>query len=168
VRDGELDLRYPTKRVDADKARLDREYRAWLHRPMPEVPRESVLSWIEDLRDAHGDMEMVANAAGVTDRLLRRLMLEGGTPKFATVDRLALAAGKLHELSSLIAQETGADGWSEAGRYCGDGCSYDGCGTWFHRHLAEGLCEECYYRELHGVGPELPRDVRETQRGRVR
>lgn len=54
----------------------------------------------------------------------------------------------------------GADGWSEFGRWCGDMSPIDeGCGTWFHEHVANGLCGECCLR-YSGVFKGEPRDVR--------
>jgi NMD protein affecting ribosome stability and mRNA decay len=54
----------------------------------------------------------------------------------------------------------GAKGWSGLGIWCGDGAlGYTGCGSSWHEHRSDGLCDECYRIEVLGEDIEC-RDVR--------
>lgn len=140
----------------------DKRYKSWLRgdRYGP-VPSEVVKPWLEELVERVGTKVEAASIIGCDESLIR--MAITGKRKAIShhyAELIAIACGKSLDLSEMTSVD-GMDGWSPAGRFCGDGLAvFDGCGTWFHEHHASGLCEECYDREVRGVGPSEPRDVR--------
>ncbi len=140
----------------------DKRYKSWLRgdRYGP-VPSEVVKPWVDLLVSRHGTNTGAAKIIGCDESLVR--LVRTGKRKAIShhyAELIAIACGKSLDLSEMTSAD-GEDGWSPAGRFCGDGlAAFEGCGTWFHPHFMGGMCEECYDREVLGVGPKEPRDVR--------
>lgn len=129
-------------------------YRRWLNGRGPDIPHEVVRPWLEMLLNEHGTQLAVENLIGLSARAQFRILQGGGHCQHETAEKLAFACNKLAELAA-ITPLAGEVGWGPDGS-----TSCDPCGTWFHPHYAGGMCEECYDREVRGVGPAEPRDVR--------
>lgn len=144
----------------------DRDYKRWLMGGRRDsVPSKIVKPWLEMMVDQCGTKVEAAVLIGCDESLIR-MVLTGKRKSISHhyAELIAIACGKALDLSMMTSVD-GEDGWSSVGRFCGDGLAvFDGCGTWFHEHHASGLCEECYDREVRGVGPSEPRDVRMARR----
>ena len=139
----------------------DSQYRAWMLSEPPRVLASEVAGWVQELVDEHDGQCGAASAAEIDEAIVRNV-LTGARKRvtYTTAERIATATGNMAKLIALV-PAAGADGWSGMGRNCGDGSEgRDGCGTWFHKHYANGLCRECFDREHLGIGHPIPRDVR--------
>jgi hypothetical protein len=136
------------------------------HRAMEGSPRghitaDVVTPWVHDvIAENGGKIDQAALDCRVDTEVLRRLVK--GTKSYVTTntaDLIAMASGHISELGNTV-DGLGADGWSEFGRWCGDMSPLsDGCGTWHHEHVANGLCGECCMR-YSGLLDVEARDVR--------
>lgn len=145
----------------------DAQYELWLRgatdAEMTAVPKAAAEWLLGMVRDRFETDAAAAVASGVSERRLGAAMRGEGNLGLRSGWRIASELGVLHEFDVRVC-EVGRDDWSEVGTYCGDGSGVlDGCGSYFHEHYANGLCEECWMREVLGQGPELPRDVRLVQ-----
>jgi hypothetical protein len=137
-------------------------YKRWLFSE-PRIDAGVAARWAAGVVAMYDDnMTEAARVGGCDVEVIRRLL--DGTKVWVTAsiaERLANELGRNVEFAECL-PDTGKDDWSEFGRSCGDGSVLgDGCGSWFHEHMLEGLCEECWniacgFRE----GPT--RDVRLT------
>jgi hypothetical protein len=146
--------------------RADKAYRRWLF-STPRVSAELVRPWVEivlAMPGVDGSCEAAGRVTGVDSEVLRRI-LKGVAKNVTalTAEDLAVATGRMVELA-LALPDTGVEGWSEYGRYCGDGCpiGHGGCGSWFHSSSLYGLCVECCAIAL-GLSGQDTRDVRFTR-----
>jgi hypothetical protein len=144
--------------------RGDVSYREWLF-STPKVPVSVVEPWVDMLVERHdGDISAVARRCRLDDEVIRRVHLRKKKCVSATTaEAIAVEANRMVELA-LAMPELGREGWSEVGRYCGDGCELDtwGCGSWWHEPGLYGLCGECTAIAL-GLLDGPTRDVRFTR-----
>lgn len=122
----------------------DVAYQKWLN-TTPRVDAEIVKPWIEALVNQYENVNAAAKVARVDERIFRGVLAgERARVMATTAEDIAVATGRMVELAMAL-PDTGEDGWSEYGRYCGDGCpiGHPGCGSWFHKPGNYGLCEEC-------------------------
>lgn len=148
------------KRSLRHQVNADAKYRRWLM-STPRVPADLVRPWVDILLDRYeGNIAATAREIRVDEAVLRRLVKSGKSSVTAlTAEAIAVATGHIVELAMALPEE-GREGWSEVGRYCGDRPEGDlGCGSWFHEHFADGLCEECAQRVMGLIDVE-PRDAR--------
>jgi hypothetical protein len=158
-------------RVQRRKGDPDVDYFVWLLGVRDArkivIPRALLLPLIERGVGVFGSLTDLAEASGVSARRLSAVRA-GSNGSYHMGCSLARALDCLNEFE-LEACQVGRADWSDVGTYCGDGSGLlGGCGTYFHEHYADGLCEECWFREVLGQGASEPRDVRvAAMRGRV-
>lgn len=143
--------------------RPDTLYRKWItSKRDPSVSADIVRPWAEELLAIFGGRMLPAAESIRLDASLIGMILAGTRENVSLTTAELIAEGVGKSIAAHI-PPAGRDDWSSVGRYCGDGAVVgEGCGSFFHDHHAGGLCEECYGREVLGVGPDLPRDVRVT------
>jgi hypothetical protein len=145
----------------------DVAYEYWLRAPKnpnsQAIPSD-VRDWLLGLAGERWDTwDLCAAQCGVSDRRLYAAR-RGSAMSLAIGTALARELDVLEEFDLRVC-EVGREGWSEHGTYCGEGSgALDGCGTFHHQHYADGLCVDCWVREVLGVEGE-PRDVRMVNAG---
>lgn len=132
------------------------------------MPNELLAPMIERALERVGSLGELADWVGVSSRRLYAVRTgKNGSYKMGCGLARLLDCMEWFEAQAC---QIGRSGWSDVGSYCGDGSGVlNGCGTYFHEHYADGLCEECWLREVLGHGPAEPRDVRVAgMRGRAK
>lgn len=157
----------PRKR-QSGKRNADALYTAWLKRTKIPVDGSWVAEWIEEAlfridAEGYGGVEYLAERLQVTKRTIIDARKGRVRPMVTTVEKLAAMLGRSQELDELL-PPPGVENWSDEGhRYCGDGNPWLlGCGTHFHKHYSDGLCQDCY----DGMDEPgfVPRDIRLAQK----
>lgn len=158
----------------------DKRFLKWITAmPYPDVPMakhgDLILEIIAIAIDRSGGVEPLARETGLSARSINRIVSgnngRGGSVggvKTDTLERLARIAGREHDLSDLIPEFFGDEGYGEDGwgpygrRHC------DWCGTWFHGHAGAGLCTRCFEDWLANDGEQPERlwfeDLAESRR----
>lgn len=138
----------------------DGAYRRWLTSD-PWVDAEVARPWYERLVVLEGDVTSAARQAGMDAEGFRRVVQgKREQVRYSSAEAVALLTGHAAELAMCV-PPPGQDGWSERGRYCGDGVEMDhlGCGSFHHPSTEYGYCGECTGIALGLIDIE-PRDVR--------
>lgn len=128
------------------RSKADKQYRQWLiagNKKLvvdPEPLRPYLRLWVKEHDGVVKLSEAVLGPSGNPrnlERRIRGILAEGKDAEFDTLDRICVAMGR-PELLSLLLPPPGEAGWSEESHCCLR------CGTYFHPHCQDGLCERCY------------------------
>lgn len=157
----------PRKRQSGAR-NADAKYVAWLHRHkilVIEAPEHEgfIEAWIQDginLFKDEGGAPGLATHLNINPRTLKDAKAGRTTPTLSWFMMLAELLGREQELEECMALP-GVEDWSPIGRYCGENNEdLKGCGTHFHSHHEDGLCEDCHNGK---DDPDfIARDVREA------
>lgn len=143
----------------------DRRYKKWLNQTTKIfVDKKEVQNLIEkyfDFIDSRGIKSHAANILGIHENKLYNMLKSNNRVSDKLIDKICLHMESTDRVGDFMPPVGSSEWCSPDVTYCGENhadINVSGCGTFFHPHYADGLCQECF--ENKNNAGFIPRDVR--------